>query len=116
MTPRKQRQNPDQAPGRGAFASIVWPAVVDTGPAGMRDLLKLLDYSQLLPGEELREYQMSQLKAVVRPSASPTKALAISIVERSGFGISAEGGRGAMFHRVSTRNAPGRSSCRIFRT
>jgi len=66
MTPRKRRQNPDQAPGRGAFAGIVWPAVADSGPAGMRDLLKLLDYSQLFPGEELREYQLSQLKAVVR--------------------------------------------------
>lgn len=39
---------------------------MDPRPAGMRDLLKQLDYSESFPGEELREYQLSQLKALVR--------------------------------------------------
>ena len=55
-----------RSPGSGAFAGIVWPAVGDPGPAGMRDLLKQLDYSESFPGEELREYQLSQLRALVR--------------------------------------------------
>ena len=65
VTAQKRGSAANRSPLSGAFAGIVWPAVADAGPAGMRDLLKQLDYSQSFPREELREYQLGQLKALL---------------------------------------------------
>lgn len=49
-----------------AFAGIVWPTVADNGPAGLRALLKQLEYSQWIPPAELRSCQLDQLRVLLR--------------------------------------------------
>ena len=66
MTSRSSGVAAEQPLGKGAFAGIVWPAIATTGPAGLRDLLKQLEYSQWFPADQLRQYQLSQLQALLR--------------------------------------------------
>jgi len=56
----------DRSPGSSIIAGIVWPAITASGPVGLRDLLKRLDYSQWFPPDQLREYQRVQVQALLR--------------------------------------------------
>ena len=56
----------NRPPAKSAYAGIVWPAVAAAGPAGLRDLLKQLEYSQWFPPDELRDYQLGQLQVLLR--------------------------------------------------
>lgn len=55
-----------QSPARSVFPGIVWPAITANGPAGLRDLLKQLDYTQWFSPGELRDHQLGQLQVLLR--------------------------------------------------
>lgn len=64
--PKPRRAAGGTAPSRAAFPGIVWPAVSDASPAGLRDVLKQLHSSQGLSAEQLRDCQLRQLQRLLQ--------------------------------------------------
>ena len=79
MSSQSRGQTPSRPPAKSAYAGIVWPAITATGPAGLRDLLKQLDYSQWFSADELRDYQLGQLKVLLRHARATVPCYASSL-------------------------------------
>lgn len=67
------------SPGKSVFAGIVWPTVAETGPAGLRALMKQLEYSQWVRSDELRAYQLGQLRVLLRHAVATVPHYASSL-------------------------------------
>lgn len=64
--PGARRRTGGPSRPRPAFQGIVWPVVTEAGPAGLRQVLKQLDYSQSFSAAQLLEGQLAQLQRLLQ--------------------------------------------------